>query len=441
LDDGIEAIRFMLARIGIKLPETRWQIYWTLAWGRFRNWLRGVVFRERCEAEIPPDELDRIDLCYRVGATLALADAPRGWAFHVRYFYPMALKTGEPGRVALAFGMAAVGLVIRNGLNAANAEKFLERAHALAKKCNRPFVRAMVTAMDGCTGLLMGQWKRGYERSKEADEIFTKECTSGVAWERGVGFHYMYTCLLMRGQWKQCAEELPALVRDALDRGDLFTATSLQIHSAQVDLANDDPQKAKQTIAGALNRWPARGFHLQHHHAIYGDTNACLYSGEFAEALQIVHDRWPALKESMLLQIQEVRVAMVDCRAHCTIAASMVSKEQGEQLLRAAERDARSIAAERMPYTDAIATLLFASIAYRRGRVQEAIALLEKAIQQYEEGDMLHVAASVRWRLGELLGDKAADHIDRAREFLEGQGIRNPVRFLNIHTAAFSAPP
>ena len=84
--------------------------------------------------------------------------------------------------------------------------------------------------------------------------------------------------------------------------------------------------------------------------------------------------------------------------------------------------------------------MIWASLALFEGRREEAVALLEQNIQANVSVDMLMHAASSRWRLGILVGGARGEAlIAEAKQFMTSQGIRNPVRILNMHTPGF--PP
>ena len=174
-----------------------------------------MKFRERDAGEIPPQELARIDACWTVGSILSLADTFRGHAFHIGRFVPLALDGGEPGRVALALGTIAVMLNTGfGGSRRAHAETLFQQASELADRTGQAYVRGMIVSFRACAALLSGQWKRSFDLTEKANNIFRNECT-GVAWELGVTCHYRFSVLFAMGEWKRCAEEIPPLLRKA----------------------------------------------------------------------------------------------------------------------------------------------------------------------------------------------------------------------------------
>jgi serine/threonine protein kinase len=437
LEKGLEVLRSVLGRIGISLPETRRRLLWSMFWANIKLWWRGTKFRERNANQVPADELARIDMCWSIGSILALADTLLGTALHRNHFYLLALAAGEPNRVALALGGLAVGDAITGGANQQRGENLLCQARELAERTGLPYTRAMIESMCGAFALLLGQWKKVGPFTERADELLRKECT-GVAWEIGIDNHYRFTALYMRGEWKQLAQDLPPLLKEARERGDLFTATSLQIHSAHIDLADDEPDRARQTIVEAMRLWPQSGFHLQHHHALLGVVEANLYAGRADEAWTTINERWPALQESLLLRLQEIRIIMTHLRARCALAAALAPGAAKNELIQSAGRDARALESERMPYADPMAQLIRAAVAFQTGKHAAAVALLDAATVGFESADMLLYAAATRWQLGKLLGDeRGLAFIRNATVFMTTQGIRSPVRLLRIFSPGF----
>lgn len=446
IEEGLDVLRIVLRRIGVSLPETRRQILLSVWWGRIRVWWRGTRFRERAESQIPSEELARIDMCWSIGSTLALADAIRGQAFHLRHFYPLALAAGEPSRVALALGAVACTHAIGGVSGRTRAEALLQQARELAERTGRPFARAMVEGMAGICAFFLGHWKRASELSELAEQLLRKE--TGVAWELGINYHIRFYALLLCGEWKRCAQELPALLREAHERGDLATACRLQIHSAYLAIAADQPDKARQALAEGVRQFGLKGgFYLVHQQALLGEAETALYAGEFDQAWAVINQRWPALQESLLLRFQDIRILTHQhhIRARCALAAAFGSgiaarSAPRADLVQSAQRDARLLERERMPYAVPSARLIRATIAFRQGSRRETVTLLEAAAAGYQDADMLLHAAAVRWQLGLLLGDERGRAlIQKAKAFMTSQEIRNPGRVLHIYTPGFPA--
>ena len=96
-------------------------------------------------------------------------------------------------------------------------------------------------------------------------------------------------------------------------------------------------------------------------------------------------------------------------------------------MLSVARAAARRIANERMPWSDPIALLVRAGIAYLEGGTPLALRHLHDAADRFERADMsLYVAAASR-RIAALQHDERGRALQRqADEWMAAQNIRNP---------------
>jgi hypothetical protein len=83
-----------------------------------------------------------------------------------------------------------------------------------------------------------------------------------------------------------------------------------------------------------------------------------------------------------------------------------------------------------MPWTDALAAALEASIAIARQDVGGAEMALRRAIEFADTAEMTVHAAAARHRLGELLGgDAGTALVTGAEEAMRARGVRIPGRY------------
>jgi hypothetical protein len=402
-------------------------------------WWRGTRFRERPASEIPAKQLEQLDVCWSAGMVLTLVDTIRGLMFRAQH-YLLALRAGEPYRVALAL-LAQARHVAAAGVKAqARAEALLRTAEELVQRIDQPYARAMLASMGGAVAVLTWQWKKACTLTEQAESIFRKECT-GVAWELGATYHFRFIALHWSGRWKQCAAEIPPLLREARERGDLFTETLLLIHSALPHLAADEPDRAAGALAEAARQWPDQGFYLQHYHLLFAEAETALYRGNGVQAWELVRRRWAALEQSQLLRIEAIRAGMIHLRARCALAAAAVaSGAPAQQLVRSAERDARVTERAGMPAADGIALLTRAAVAVLRNRLAQAVDLLLAAEACFAAVDMVPHAVAARRRRGQLLGGHAGQELVlTADAVLAAQGVRNPARITAMLVPGFPA--
>ena len=103
-DDGLVGIKEVLTSIGMHLPESPIRALFALVLWRVVLALRGLRYRLRDVSHVAARDLTRIDACYAVALSLALADPLCGQLFHTRNIL-WSLGTGEPLRVSRALSL------------------------------------------------------------------------------------------------------------------------------------------------------------------------------------------------------------------------------------------------------------------------------------------------------------------------------------------------
>ena len=122
-------------------------------------------------------------------------------------------------------------------------------------------------------------------------------------------------------------------------------------------------------------------------------------------------------------------------RARAALAAAVHGNRP--DLLKAAERDAKRIAAERVPWSVPYARVLFGAVALVRGDHDRAARLLRQSAAEFDQVDMRSHAASARRVLGELLGGSEGEElVDGADQWFAGHGVRNARAMSRMHVGA-----
>jgi hypothetical protein len=218
---------------------------------------------------------------------------------------------------------------------------------------------------------------------------------------------------------------------EARERDDLNAITNLRTRLAYVPhLAADDVIQAQMEIIRGIREWSREGFQLQHYYLLFAYTEVLLYMGAGSIAWRMVDSNWPAVKRSLLLHSQNLRIEAVHLRARAALAASAdrggvapVSKK----LVSIAADQARRLHREGSPPATAQALIVRAGVAAARGEMAQAIEHLTAAERACERADMnLHVAA-VRRRRGQIIGGgEGASLIQQADAWMTSRDIRNP---------------
>ncbi len=437
-DEGLDAVRAVLASVGMSLPETPLGALVRFVFGRLVLRFRGLRFKRRDATEIAATELMRVDVCRSISFGLGVVDTVRGAAFQVRALL-LALRAGEIKRVAFALSSECVYVARPGGAAFRSGMELADRARALAEETGDPHAIAYARGTRAVACYLNGRFTEARDLSLSGVEIFRSQCT-GVAWELATCQFFAMNALAQLGELRRLGEELPRALRDAVERGDRYGAVCLRNGLPNLHwLAIDEPAEAEKQARDAMSEWSKEGFHLEHFYELVALTNVDLYVGRAREAYARIDARWGALRRTLLpLTIQSVRILSGHARARCAIAA--VEDGGDVALLRIAERDARSLQREGAAWSVPLSKAVYAALAWRRGSEDRAAALLREAIAGFDAADMKLHAAVARRRLGALLrGDEGRELERVCDERLASEGVKDADRIVAMVAPGFGA--
>jgi hypothetical protein len=437
IEEGMAMAAAVLAELGIRLPGTSsLDIISSLC---LRTWirLRGFPFRERNEHEVPAETLAAVDTCWSITLGLSFTDPLRGWALQARHL-SLALSAGEPYRVARALVVetvheATLGTRARNRTRA-----LLYRTSELAKRTGHPHAKAAALMAAGFAAYFESLWKEALTFFETAAVILKESCTD-VAWELNTCAVYALKCLFYAGDWGQVASRLPALLKDAQERGDRLLEQGLVEGFVYFRcLADDEPAKAQERIRRGLDEASLRDLRIQNFWLVAAEIDVALYCGDGPRGLALLADLWPDLERSQTRRVQQNRILAHWLRARSalsTVAEERLDGSESRLLIERAQRDVRRIRAERSRWGDALALLLDCSLQACRGHRQELLHALDRAeaaLEAAQVGGL--VAAVLRRRRGEVLGgiDGCAQQ-EAADAWLASRGIRRPDRIADIY--------
>jgi hypothetical protein len=309
-------------------------------------------------------------------------------------------------------------------------------AQELAGRVRQPEPLARVTLAPGTAFFLQGQWKAAHELLERAEPML-RDCSKGLAWELDTTYLYHLLALFYLGEIKEVSARLPTMLREAQERDDRTAATNLRTRTAYImQLAADRPEQARHEVREGMAQWSRDAFHAQHSWELYAVGEIELYAGRGLEAWHLVTGRWAALRRSLLLRVQAVRIESRYLRARAALAAALDPSAPRHRLLAAADADARRLGREGAAWAAPLAALVAAGAATLRGDSGAAASRLEAAEGGFRTADMRLHAAVARRRRGELAGGaEGARLAGEADAVMAEQAIRNPARM-----AAMLAP-
>jgi hypothetical protein len=428
LEEGITVLASLSKTIGMKLAPTPRRTLLSLLLRRAFVALRGLEFRERNSSQVSADDLMLIDTCWSLVSGFALVDIVRARDFHARHL-TLALRAGEPYRAALSLAAEAAFGSTLGGKDRPRIARVLATAMSLAQRVGRPHALGMVEYATAVASHMKGRWKDADIHFERAERIYRERCT-GVAWELDLTHLSMLRAELYLGNVARVSSRLPVLIREALERDDLFAATSLRCRVGHVVwLAAGEPDRALEEVHAAIDQWSDRAYHLQHYFFLLAEAEVALYRGEGRIAWHLVLDRWSALRRSLVLMSQLFRIESLYLRARSALATAVSGTPtgEGETLLREASRAANRIEREEVQWGTPLAKLVRAGIASAEARREEASDLLTSALDVFTASDMALYAAVARRRRGELMGgDTGLALVQQADDWMRSEGIRNP---------------
>jgi serine/threonine protein kinase len=431
ITEGVATLRRVLEKVGLRMASTPRAALVSMLLQRFLLRLRGIGFHERDATQLSARELTRIDVCWSAAKGLTLSDLIRANDFQARHAL-LALRAGEPYRVARALIIEAAHSGMGGGRTRRRTAKLLAAAEAIARRIDHPHAIGFGHSVAGVTAFLEGRWKDAREHTARAAPLLRERCR-GVAWELDNTHYYSLLVLFYLGHVRKLAESLPAFLKEAEDRGDRYALISVRTRlSHLVHLANDEPEKAREQLSEAIALWPAEGFLLQHWYEMMGQVECLLYSGDGPGALRLTLDRWPALQRSFYLRTQSILIHSLFLRGRAAVAAGGAT---GADLrcLALADRDARRIRRANMAWGNALADLLQAGAASVRGERAAALQRLESSEREFEGADMALHATIARRRRGEILARTEGTALFAASDaWMAEQGIRNPTRMAGM---------
>jgi hypothetical protein len=436
IDEGMAVYRELLAHLGIRMAATPRQLLREMIVTRLILSIRGLNFRERRAEQIPPDVLERLDTAQAVALGMSVVDWIRGSSFQSRSLL-MALRAGEPVRVALSMGWEVVQSACIGRRTFRRTEQLIQRSRELAERLGDAHAIGMARLGHGAADFLSSRFRTGVTISDEATAILRERCPSAV-WELDTSQMFAAWALFYCGEVAELRVRCPRIAKEGRERGDMYLETTVnQFPRVAALLGDDDPEQARHLARDSIAKWSQQGFHVQHLTAFYGQMLIDLYNGDALGAWKRATSTWPDLEASLLLKIQHVYIDSLQFSGRAALAAARQG-EPAPPLLRHAERTARTLDRQRLPWADAFAAHLRAGVASIRGDEVTSVALLRRALDGFDQGGLKLYAAATRRVLGRLVGgDEGQALIARCDEWMAGQGIRSPEKMVRACVSGF----
>ena len=430
VDQGLILFRHVLAAVGLRLASThRRALLSFLFWLPYRL-LRGIKFRERTEDQVPAADLLRIDFCRSACRAMSNTEIVRTVELQTRHLL-LALRAGEPTRIALALAFQAVADAASPS-SRRRGRRLLTRAGELAG--DHPRMQGLLKLSAGMMAMMAGHWREGREQLDEAEQIFRERC-AGVATEVVTCRVYALECLFESGEFREFRRRVPDHLREARERGNLYGEVSMRIHLASVTcFADDAPQAAVDDIDAAMSKFSTSRATFQRASSLYRQGEFLLYAGPPDTAWLFVTSRWSTAATVRFLE-QSTRMNRHDQRARGALAAAAAGTDPRttRSRLRLAEADARRLEREGVAWGRPLGALIRAGIASCEDDQETAVGWLRRAEAGFGEGEMKLRHAAARRRLGALTGgSEGRELVEAADRWMSEQGFADPERTVGV---------
>src|SRR5262249_44052302 len=155
---GLSAFDALLTQAGMGRSLTPRHALLRLLINRAVLRLRGLRFRQREVHQIPPRELQRMDIARSVALGISIVDVIEGANWQAQALL-RALRGGEPLRIAQGFAWEAVHSASRGRPAHRRTERLLRDARRVAEMTGHPHALGMVALASGCTEFLEGRFE------------------------------------------------------------------------------------------------------------------------------------------------------------------------------------------------------------------------------------------------------------------------------------------
>jgi tRNA A-37 threonylcarbamoyl transferase component Bud32 len=437
--DGMKLIDKVLEQVGIKRSRTAAGALASIAWRRAHIRLRGLGYRRREESEIPADELTRMDTCWSLAIGMAFVDFFHSAEFQMRHSQ-LALRAGEPYRVARALSAETIIAALGGARTQARTARLLTALKALAEETGHPHALGLAAYMAQNVAVMQGRWREAAVLTREV-ERHIRERAPGMLFENDAVKHNSVMVSWYLGDLKEMCARVPLFLRIAEERGAVILAAMSRTGMASLYwLVRDDPQGARRQALTAIAKWPADWPHPNTYNDFVAEVQIDLYSSPDSPlAWERVRKSWPALKRTPYMRMQVVRIKLIALRAQAALAAAAsAAGRDREALCRHAEAAARRIEREGAAWGLPVAQLLWAGAAHLRGQSERAQSLLERAAQAFTEADMALYAAVAQRRRGLLVGGPMGHAlVAAADEWMHAQTVKAPARLADMLAPGF----
>ncbi len=423
--EGIAALRSVLRSVGLRMPSSARSSGAALLLARARIRLRGFAFEERSEADIPRQRLLEIDTTWTAATGLLQSSVLLGQYFQARHLL-LALEGGEPRRIARALGLETLYVATAGTYDARHCDSLIERVEGLCRRIDDAHARGVAALAAGVVDVYRGRFVSACTRLAGAEAIL-RDVPGNPQWELSTTRTFLVMAQMYVGDLREMAHTLGRSIRDAVDHDDRYGELMLRgSYEPLTLLFADRPAEARALVAMVEERW-VDDLETPTYRYVLALTRSRIerYCGDGVASLAAIDDQLGAIRRSMMLTKQPLRIFMSHDRGCAALAAAWSQRGRArDRALAVGKAEADILMGEPTPWSRAMALPLVAAHEAACGQPAAAARTLVTAKRAFLEQGMRAYASVAALRHGELVADDdAAAH---ARRELADAGAADP---------------
>jgi eukaryotic-like serine/threonine-protein kinase len=432
IDEGLEQLGQVLRAVGLSLPGSPVVATGALLWRRLQIRVRGAKFLEREEARLASSELLRIDTCWAAATGLTLVNVVLGQAFQALHLL-LALRAGEPYRVARAMGMELLYATTAGEPGATATARGIAELQALARRLDDPRALGTAALTKGAAALYRGRFLEARPALLRAERIL-RERGFNVAWELSMTQTFQVMVDFYLGKLESMIDTIEASLEEAAARDDLHTALMIRVAYGPVrHLVDGRVDVARTELEECQRRWPQELMRPTFRYSLMlSEARLKRYAGAGLDCWEPFANHWFAVRRSLMLTKQPFRIfSLHDRGCSALTAARATSGRSRARFLARAQSDARALLGEDVAWATSFAQSLSASIHAAQGEAHTATREALRALDAFERAHMTSHAAAMQLRVAQL---QARGH-DEAAARLRQLGVVDPSRIADMLVA------
>lgn len=409
-EDGLRLMEAFLADADVRLPRSGTGALAVSAMRRVRLYLGGFEFQQRPPAAISSRVRGRLEDLWAATTALSMMDPVRADGVGLLHFLE-SLRAGDAAHVARSLGYeAAFAALIGGPMLRGKARELLRRnMEALAGPHATPYEHAFYQLGAGSSAFFHSEWDEAARLCDAAARGFRTECR-GAEYEAAVAVVFGLQARGQAGQVAELVARIPAAIRDADARGDLFAANNYRggFHSL-ARIAAGQIAEVQADLRKVVETWKPGFYQMHAYHRVFTGVAVDLYTGDPRSAVARIEQDWPELKAGLFLRMELPAMELRWTRARAALALAAQQTGRARQALLGQVRALmRSIARATTAAAGSHAALLAAGLDVVEGRRGMVTVRLRAALSGYTAANMAMHREVVRWCLAQRLDGEEA---------------------------------